>query len=105
MAAERVWTHTLVLLTLVCQLCSSNVYMIMEYNTDGTVILNNANFTLHTLSIDVKLLGCDYGYYDYYLMYPPASPTPKTVITPFDCRPCVCTEFDSVREEDFYLMN
>ena len=93
------------LFALMCQLSSSTVYMIMEYNTDGTVILNNANFTLHTLSINVTLLGCDYGYYDNYLILPPPTPSPKTLITPFDCLPCTCTEFDSVRVEDFIVIS
>ena len=96
---------TLLLFALMCQLSNSTVYMIMEYNTDGTVLLNNANFTLHTLSINVTLLGCDFGYYDHYLLFPPLSPSPKTLVTPFDCRPCMCTEFDSVREENFIVVN
>ena len=79
----------------------STVYMIMEYSTDGTVILNNANFTIHTVSMNVTLLGCDYGYYDNYLLVP--SRSPRAQITPFDCRQCVCTEFNSVRAEEFTL--
>ncbi len=78
------------------------VYMIMEYNTDGTVLLNHANFTIHTTSMNVTLLGCDYGYYDHYLLFPPIA-TPKTQITPFDCRACVCTEFESMRTENFIV--
>lgn len=78
------------------------LYMIMEYGTDGSVLLNQANITLHTLSINVTLLGCDYGYYDYYLIRPP-TPSAKTQITPFDCRACTCTDFNSERVEDFFI--
>jgi hypothetical protein len=86
-------------------LCQANaaVYMIMEYNTDGTVVLNHANFTVHTVSINVTLLGCDYGYYDHYLLYPPPTASPKYQTTPFDCRPCTCTEFESMRVEEFVV--
>ncbi len=78
------------------------VYMIMEYNTDGTVVLNTANFTIHTLSINVTLLGCDFGYYDHYLLFPPPqSSSSKPLVTPFDCRPCVCTDFETLRVEEF----
>ena len=85
------------------QSCTSTLYMIMEYNTDGTVILNNANFTLHTVSMNVTLLGCDYGYYDHYMLFPPLVSSPRTKITPFDCRPCTCTAFESVRSEEFVI--
>ena len=78
----------------------ATLYMIMEYGTDGVVILNQANITTHTVSMTVTLLGCDYGYYDYYLLYPPIQSL-KTKITPFDCRECVCTDFGSDRVEEF----
>ena len=83
----------------------ATLYMIMEYNTDGTVALNTANFTIHTQSMEVTLLGCDYGYYDYYLLYPPLVPSPKTQVTPFDCRPCACSEFDSLRIEEYVIVS
>jgi hypothetical protein len=95
-----------VLMVLMLQAPSSvdaTLYMIMEYNTDGTVLHNQANFSVHTLSMNVTLLGCDYGYYDYYLIKPPSAPSAKTKITPFDCRACECIEFESVRMEDFVV--
>jgi hypothetical protein len=79
------------------------LYMIMEYNTDGTLAFNNVNITMHTVSMNVTLLGCDYGYYDYYLINPPARPSAKTQITPFDCRACVCTDFEYTRAEAFVI--
>ena len=78
------------------------LYMIMEYGTDGSVLLNQANITMHTLSINVTLLGCDFGYYDYYLIHPP-TPSAKTRVTPFDCRACACADFNSERVEDFFI--
>jgi hypothetical protein len=81
---------------------STTLYMVMEYGTDGTVVLNQANFTIRTLSINVTLLGCDYGYYDHYLLYPPVR-SAKTQITPFDCRACVCTDFSAERVEEFII--
>lgn len=92
----------LIVSTLLLSYVHATLYMIMEYGTDGSVLLNQANFTIHTLSINVTLLGCDYGYYDHYLLYPPIQTT-KTQITPFDCRACVCTEFNSDRAESFFI--
>jgi hypothetical protein len=85
---------------LLCQ-AHAAVHMIMEYKTDGSVELNHANFTIRTVSINVTLLGCDYGYYDHYLLHPPPAASPRYQITPFDCRPCVCTEFETMRAEEF----
>ncbi len=92
------------ILCLSVQQTLANLYMIMEYNTDGTVLYNSVNITMHTMSMNVTLLGCDYGYYDYYLINPPAAPSAKTQITPFDCRACVCTDFERTRAEDFVIM-
>lgn len=93
--------QSMILICTVHLLHASTLYMIMEYNTDGTVILNNANFTLHTVSMNVTLLGCDFGYYDTYVQGTRPVASPKTLITPFDCMPCVCTDFESTRVEDF----
>jgi hypothetical protein len=100
--------HPRLLLVLTLLLASpaaihSTLYMVMEYRTDGTVSLNQANFSIHTLSINVTLLGCDYGYYDHYLLYPPVQST-KTQITPFDCRACMCTDFSPERVEEFVVV-
>ena len=91
-------------LILSAQQTHANLYMIMEYNTDGTVLFNNVNITMHTVSMNVTLLGCDNGYYDYYLISPPKNPSVITQITPFDCRPCVCTDFQRIRVEDFVII-
>jgi hypothetical protein len=89
------------LLCLLVHQTHANLYMIMEYNTDGTLVFNNVNITMHTMSMNVTLLGCDYGYYDYYMINPPVTPSVKTQITPFDCRACICTKFEHTRVEDF----
>jgi hypothetical protein len=94
--------RALLLLLTMLSAAHATLYMVMEYGTDGTVILNRANITLHTLSINVTLLGCDFGYYDHYLLFPP-TPSAKTRITPFDCRACTCTNFSSERAEDFIV--
>jgi hypothetical protein len=95
------WRFLVLLLTCTTS-AHAALHMVMEYSTDGTVVLNQANFTIHTLSINVTLLGCDYGYYDHYLLYPPVK-SAKTEITPFDCRACVCSDFSSVRVEEFVI--
>jgi hypothetical protein len=106
----RHWLSLLLLLTAASSLLllpgraaasGTALYMIMEYGTDGTVLLNQANISLHTVSMNVTLLGCDFGYYDHYLLNPPAVKTPKMLITPFDCRECVCSDFERERAEDF----
>lgn len=81
---------------------STGIHMIMEYSTDGTVLLNHANFTIRTVSMNVTLLGCDSGYYDHYLLYPPAVRTPRMLVTPFDCRECICSDFERERAEPFF---
>jgi hypothetical protein len=93
----------IIYLTLLLTTAHASIHMIMKYGTDGAVELNQVNFTLHTLSINVTLLGCDYGYYDHYLLYPPIQSS-KTQITPFDCRACVCTDFSSERVEEFIVV-
>jgi hypothetical protein len=92
----------IVFVTLLLTITHATIQMIMKYDTDGPVELNQVNFTVHTLSINVTLLGCDYGYYDHYLLYPPTQSS-KTQITPFECRACVCTDFSSERVEEFVV--
>ena len=93
----------IIIILLLLSSANATLYMIMEYGTDGAVLLNQANFTIHTLSINVTLLGCDYGYYDHYMLYPPIKTT-KTQITPFDCRACVCVDFNPDRSEEFVIV-
>lgn len=84
----------------------SNLFMVVQYDTNGQVILNQANVSIKTLEIHVTLLGCDYGYYDYYLLYPPKVKTPQMEITPFECLECVC-DWNNVpeRTEQFIASN
>ena len=101
-APTRLCLLKLLLLASLAPAAGATLYMVMQYGTDGAVVLNQANFTIRTLSINVTLLGCDYGYYDHYLLYPPVQSV-KTQITPFDCRACMCTDFSSERVEDFVI--
>jgi hypothetical protein len=74
----------------------------VEYTTNGEVKLSILNITYHTTELHVTLLGCDFGYYDYYLLFPPL-PSWKTEVTPFNCLECQCVEFESERSETFYI--
>ena len=74
--------------------------IIIEYTTNGEVKLNIMNITFHTTELHVTLLGCDYAYYDNYLIVPPM-PTWKTQVTPFHCLECQCVDFESERIESF----
>jgi hypothetical protein len=67
-----------------------DLFMVVQYDTTGKVILNPANITIRTLELHVTLLGCDYGYYDYYLLFPPINKTKKIETTPFECLECTC---------------
>ena len=75
--------------------------MSVQYTTDGDVVLNIMNITYNTVHLDVTLLGCDYGYYDQYLITPPVSASWKTSVTPFHCIECVCENFEFDRAEPF----
>ena len=75
--------------------------MSIEYTTDGDVTFNIMNISFHTVQLHVTLLGCDYGYYDQYLITPPASPSWKTSVTPFHCVECACEDFEFDRVEPF----
>ena len=80
----------------------SNV--MVQYSTDGTVKLNIMNVTYITTELHVVLLGCDFGYFDNYLLFPP-KPSWQTQITPFNCLECKCDSFESVRTESFVAVN
>jgi hypothetical protein len=82
---------------------ADTVDIIIEYTTNGEVKLNIMNITFRTTELHVMLLGCDYAYYDYYLLVPP-TPSWKTEVTPFNCRECACSDFETERIENFYLL-
>ena len=72
----------------------------IQYTTDGEVRISVLNITFVTTELRVVLLGCDVGYFDNYLLFPP-TPSWKTEVTPFDCRECRCSAFEQLRSETF----
>lgn len=99
----RWWPVWLLVFLPVACFCDESTDIIIEYTTNGQVKLNILNITFHTTELHVTLLGCDYGYYDYYLLFPPL-PSWKTEVTPFNCRECRCETFESERTESFYII-
>jgi len=81
---------------------TASVEFSIEYTTNGDVKLNILNITFHTVQLHVKLLGCDYGYYDTYLLFPPVASW-KTEVTPFNCVECECEDFEYDRVEQFVV--
>ena len=79
---------------------SSSIDMSIQYMTNGEAKLNILNITFHTVSLNVKLLGCDFGYYDLYLLFPP-TPSWTKEVTPFNCVECECEDFEHERAEQF----
>jgi hypothetical protein len=79
---------------------AASTEMSIQYATNGEVKLNILNITFHTVALHVKLLGCDYGYYDLYVLFPPP-PSWKTEVTPFNCVECECEDFEYERAEQF----
>ena len=77
--------------------------VLIQYTTDGEVTLSLLNITFVTTELHVTLLGCDFGYFDNYALYPPVQSW-VTEVTPFDCRECSCSAFDSVRTEPFEFL-
>lgn len=77
-------------------------HMAVQYTTDGFVNLELLNFTTwYTTEIHIQVVGCDYGYYNIWLIYPPAEKTVEYELNPFHCVECQCENFDSVRMETF----
>jgi hypothetical protein len=76
------------LLLLLVASCAGELYMIVEYDTNGTARSTLGDFKLHTVELQVTLLGCDYGYY-------------AETIQPLECRECVCAEYVEGRREEF----
>jgi hypothetical protein len=81
---------------------SPTVDIVVEYTTNGEVKLILLNISCRTAELHVFLLGCDYAYYDYYLISPP-KPSWKTEVTPFNCIECRCEDFEFERTETFYV--
>ena len=67
----------------------SQLYMIVEYNTNGTVKKNAFNVTMQTVNLQIKILGCDEGYYEGWNG------------TSLVCSECICGYFDDTRFESF----
>ena len=71
--------------------------LVIQYTTDGNVDLS-ANFVdLHTVALEVHIIGCDYGYYDELIMNPAAASS----AVPYLCLPCDCEDFEHPRTEPF----
>jgi hypothetical protein len=65
-----------------------DLFMIVEYDTNGTARPTSIDIAFHTVEMEVTLLGCDHGYYAY-------------TEHPLECRECVCDEFVDGRRELF----
>ena len=88
-----------VLLMLLMQ-ARSEYTMTIQYNTDGFVDLSLLNITeWHTSEIQVQVIGCDFGYYDLWPIFPPTPSQLKT--KPFYCVECQCENFNHPRTEEF----
>ena len=70
----------------------SQLYMIVEYNTNGTVKRNSFNITMQTVNLHIKILGCDEGYYEGFNG------------TNLVCTECICNYYDDTRLEPFVLV-
>ena len=70
----------------------SQLYMIVEYNTNGTVKRNAFNITMQTVNLHIKILGCDDGYYEGWNG------------TNLVCSECICEYFDNSRLEPFVII-
>jgi hypothetical protein len=67
----------------------SELYMVVEYNTNGTVKRNSFNITMQTVNLNIKILGCDEGYFEGWNG------------TTLACEECICDVFESTRLEPF----
>jgi hypothetical protein len=76
------------LLVLFFAVCAGEIYMIVEYDTNGTARSTIGDMKLHTVELQVTILGCDFGYY-------------AQTLQPLECLECVCTEFVEGRSEEF----
>ena len=71
----------------------SQLYMIVEYNTNGTVKKYAFNVTMQTVNLQIKILGCDEGYYEGWNG------------TSLVCTECICEYFDDTRLESFAALS
>jgi hypothetical protein len=78
------------LLALFPVLIWAELYMVVEYNTNGTVKRNIFNITMQTVNLNIKILGCDEGYYEGWNG------------TNLACTECICEEFDDTRSDQFF---
>ena len=77
----------LAILLLVPSSSKSELYMMVEYDTNGTARPVGINFTLiRTVELHVTVIGCDHGYY-------------AESHQPLVCRECVCSDFSEGRVE------
>ena len=74
--------------------------VLIQYTTDGEPILSILNITFVTTEMRVVVVGCDVGYFDNHAIHP----TEKPKHTPFDCMECSCESFESVRTEQFTIL-
>ncbi len=72
--------------------CLGDVYMIVEYDTNGTALPLMVNVSFHTVELHVTVLGCDQGYY---------AETTKPLV----CKECMCDDFTDGRVEAFVPLN
>lgn len=77
-----------ILLILLAVPCACDLFMVVEYDTDGNARSVGVNLTLHTVELHVILLGCDHGYY-------------AETVQPLVCKECVCVDFADGRVEAF----
>jgi hypothetical protein len=66
------------------------IFMVVEYDTNGTARPMSLNINLKTVELHVTVLGCDTGY------YAETNHQPSLV-----CKECVCSEFAEGRSEAF----
>jgi hypothetical protein len=76
--------------------CAGDIYMIVEYDTNGTLMQQiSMDVTIHTVELHVTLLGCDYGYYNN------NANAKSSQQQTLKCDECICKEFLDDREEAF----
>ena len=68
--------------------CLGDVFMIVEYDTNGTALPLMVNVSFHTVELHVIVLGCDQGYY-------------AETMQPLVCKECMCNDFTNGRVEAF----
>ena len=69
--------------------CVGDVFMVVEYDTNGTALPMSLNISLRTVELHVTLLGCANGYYA------------ETYQPSLVCKECVCAEYREGRSEAF----